>query len=46
MDNDTLLMKLERIHHISEILYNFLGENPQLQTLVAVIFETSAQSEA
>lgn len=45
MDNDTLLMKLERIHNIADILLDLLAGDPRLQTLAELIIETSTMPE-
>lgn len=46
MDADTLLTKLERINHIADILFDLLASEPQIQTLVKIIVETSTLPEA
>lgn len=46
MDTDTLLMKLERIHHLADILLDLLAGDPRLQTLAELILETSTMPDA
>lgn len=46
MDNETLLMKLDRIHNIADILLDLLIGDPRLQTLTELIIETSTMPEA
>lgn len=46
MDNETLLMKLDRIHNIADILLDLLVGDPRLQTLTELIIETSTMPEA
>ena len=46
MDTDTLMMKLERIHHLADVLLDLLVGDPQAQTLAHIILETSTMPEA
>lgn len=46
MDTDTLTMKLERIHHLADVLLDLLIGDPRAQTLALIILETSTTPEA
>lgn len=46
MDAEILISKLERVHHLADILLDLLAWEPRLQTLTELIREISTLPEA